>query len=210
MEDYVSEVISFYLTKEWWQAKKSTRESIKKRLVELALSSSSEDGVIKSVLYTSLRHDSDIIFWIMARDPDTVMHAKLAIEWLLSGFVVPSHGFISIYKLTHAHKELDNAKYFVAYPMSKSSEWYLIDEEERKRIIAEHVKMAMESKHNKGIVSYTTQSFGISDHEFVVLYELNNIPEWVSVTEELRHARARKWITSETPILLGIKGIEKL
>ncbi len=71
--------------------------------------------------------------------------------------------------------------------------------------MAEHVKIAVESKYNKGIVSYTTKAFGIADYEFVVIYEIPDIYDWVAVTEELRAAKARKWVTKETPIYAGIK-----
>jgi chlorite dismutase len=94
--------------------------------------------------------------------------------------------------------------------MSKDPSWYLLPEAERKSIIAAHVKIAIESSNNYGVISYTTESFGIGDWEFVVIYELRNIAKWVAVTEELRHAEARKWIRNETPILTGIKRIDGL
>ena len=56
-------------------------------------------------------------------------------------------------------------------------------------------------KEKKSVSVY----FGIADYEFVVIYEIPNIFEWVAVTEELRSAEARKWITNEAPILTGIR-----
>ncbi len=95
-------------------------------------------------------------------------------------------------------------EYFVAYPMSKSPEWYLLDYDERKEIMMDHIRSAMSNPEQEGIRSYTTYSFGIGDQEFVVLYEVPDLAKWSHVTEKLREAKARKWISKETPILIGM------
>ncbi|WP_162509407.1 chlorite dismutase family protein [Thermogymnomonas acidicola] len=87
--------------------------------------------------------------------------------------------------------------------MSKTPDWYLIGFEERKEILQEHIRMAVQHPENKDIRSYTTYSFGIGDQEFVVMYETDSLLNWSHVTEKLREARARKWIVKETPIFLG-------
>jgi len=74
---------------------------------------------------------------------------------------------------------------------------------EREDIMREHIKVAREHPKNKGIKSYTTYSFGVEDYEFVVIYEIPSLPEWVEVVEKLREVRARKWITREEPIITG-------
>jgi len=203
-EEYTSEVLSFYYTESFWElhdpSKSKKLDSIKLKLLDWAKSSKA----IKAEMYGSLRGDSDIIFWLMCKDPKEISKAKQMLEGMLSGFASFKHGFLSIYSEAKA-KGSENGEYFVAYPMSKTPEWYLLDKEESKRIVAEHVNIAVNSTHNNGIVSYTTKSFGIADHEFVVIYEIPSLYEWVKVTEELRSAKARKWITSETPILTGIK-----
>ncbi|MEM3794787.1 MAG: chlorite dismutase family protein, partial [Thermoprotei archaeon] len=57
---------------------------------------------------------------------------------------------------------------------------------------------------SKGIKSYTTYSYGLGDHEFVVMYEVDSLAAWSHVTAKLREAKARKWIVNEEPILVGV------
>ncbi len=101
-------------------------------------------------------------------------------------------------------------KYFVAYPMSKDREWYLINYEERKKILSGHIGTARSDKESTGILSYTTYSFGLGDQEFVVLYEVDDLGSWSHVTQKLREVMARKWIINESPIFIGIYNNDKL
>ncbi len=99
--------------------------------------------------------------------------------------------------------KVEPLKYFVAYPMKKSVDWYLLPFDEREKIMMEHINIAKNHPKNNGIRSYTTYSFGIGDYEFVVIYEIPNLSDWVEVVEKLREAKARKWITKEEPLLVG-------
>lgn len=199
MVDYISEVISF---------RGITNEKGDDPLRELRKFIGAwkrRDGTIKGEIYRSLRYDSDILIWFMAERPEDIYDAKSGACNILKGYEA-TMGFLSIYRMRHRPKERSGRhNYFVAYPMSKSPEWYLLDEAERKRIIAEHVGIATNSKSNDEIISYTTESFGIDDNEFVLIYELKSIANWVAVTEELRHATARRWVVNERPILTGIR-----
>ncbi len=200
-----SEVLSVRFSREWWGKSRSERKRIIKGLVKRLKDWKIDANAEKGELYVSLRSDSDLIFWFMAVKPESLVKAKLMVGEMIGTFALASHGFMSVYD-SHTTKETqrDNI-YFVAYPISKDREWYLLDEGERKRVTAQHIRIAVESKNNNGAVSYTTKSFGIGDNEFVVIYELAGIPEWVKVTEELRGAEARRWIRNEAPILLGIR-----
>ncbi|MEM0154675.1 MAG: chlorite dismutase family protein [Methanothrix sp.] len=203
--EYISEVLSFSYTQSWWSIKKEERASKLSQLSSKLKSWSISANAAKAESYDSLRGDSDILFWLMCRDPKMIIEAKLLIEEQLSGYATVKAGFLSAYQQSREKPNAEGKDYFVAYPMSKRPDWYLLDKDESKRIVADHVKIAMNSSHNGGINSYTTKSFGIADYEFVVIYEIPDIFEWVKVTEELRSAEARKWITNEAPILTGIK-----
>lgn len=204
MESFISEVISFKFSADWWKLEGNRRSAILVGLNAIIEKFSARMSVLKAAAYSSLRHDSDLIFWIMSKAPEEALEFKADIERQLNIYANPADGFLSVYESKGKTKGSDGNKYFVAYPMSKDPEWYLLDEITQKDIISEHVKIAVGSETNKGIISYTTSSFGIDDNEFVVMYELPSIPEWVLTTRELRGAKARKWIRNEMPILVGI------
>ncbi len=165
-------------------------------------------------LYDSLRGDCDIIGWASADDPSSIgnLMGEIKANFLDKAEFV--HSYLSIYQrspyLKNSMKIEDQIlkskkKYLVAYPMSKSNDWYLLPYEERKRIMDEHIRTAMTDPNNKDILSYTTYSFGLGDQEFVVIYETDSLYSWMKVTEKLREVEARKWIVKETPILTGIR-----
>jgi chlorite dismutase len=88
--------------------------------------------------------------------------------------------------------------------MIKDPTWYLEPSEDRKRIMSEHISMAVNDPENSDIRSYTTYSYGIGDQEFIVMYETDSLTDWSHVTQRLREAKQRKWITKEYPIFVGI------
>lgn len=175
---------------------------------------SKESGLAHFNIYHSLRGDCDLVGWVSANDPTQIEHFLRSMKDLLENKGEIVHSFMSIYQRSPYLKNSlkieeqileSERKYIIAYPMSKSNEWYLLPYEERKRIMDEHIKVAITDPNNKDILSYTTYSFGIGDQEFVVIYETDSLYSWMKVTEKLREVEARKWIIKETPILTGIR-----
>lgn len=169
-------------------------------------------------IYRSIRHDSDFLLWLSSFEPEKFGSFLNGLKLSSHGHVNPVHGFFSIYDdspYLRKNEELSEtlkgepSKFLVAYPMWKSNDWYQLSFDERKSIMAEHIGVAVSHPSNKGVRSYTTYSFGISDSEFVVIYEVKDLSAWSKVTQALREVKARKWITSETPVLVGSL-VEKL
>ncbi|MHB1439759.1 MAG: chlorite dismutase family protein [Cuniculiplasma sp.] len=165
-------------------------------------------------LYNSLRGDCDLIGWASADDPSNIQIFLKLLKAFIGERGEIIHSFMSIYKRSPYLKNSlkieeqinkSDKKYIVAYPMSKSNDWYLLPYEDRKRIMDEHIRTAVTDPNNKDILSYTTYSFGLGDQEFVVIYETDSLYSWMKVTEKLREVEARKWIIKEAPILTGIR-----
>lgn len=205
MGGFLSNVLAYKLRPSWWRLKKEKRTKVihdLKTILNEIHDIANQD--IKAEIYSSLRPDSSMIFWLLMKDSYGLNSVRAKLEKVLGSYASLKYGFLSIYD-ANKPKDSSGKEYFVAYPISKSPEWYLLPKEKRSEIMAEHIKLATSDINNKGINSYTTISFGIDDNEFVVLYELNSIPDWVAVTKNLREAEARKWITNEKPILVGSK-----
>ena len=169
--------------------------------------------------YKSIRHDNDILFWSASESPLNLEKLKEGINSAIGIYGKSEYSMFSLYEhspYTNAKNSLEDTlktepkKYFVAYPMSKDREWYLINYEERRKILAGHIGTARSDKESPGIISYTTYSFGLGDQEFVVLYEVDDLAAWSHVTEKLREVMARKWIINESPIFVGIYNGDKL
>ena len=163
--------------------------------------------------YRSLRHDCDIILWLSSFEPSDLAAFREGLNRKMGMFGQCTYSMLSLYEhspyLKAGQKLSDTLnlaplKYFITYPMNKDPEWYLVDPGERKTIMSEHIAMATTHPENRDIRSYTTYSYGISDQEFVVMYETDSLSQWSHVTARLREARQRKWVTKEYPIFAGI------
>lgn len=204
-------VLAYRMSPSWWSSDPVLRSRVVQRLNTLL--SELKQRFLLARLYSSLRWDCDFILWLAARQPEVFAEAKLDFNRALLGLGAPSFSMLSIYEDSpylrpggNLEDTLKNAplKFFVAYPMSKHPEWYLLDFEERKKELGEHIGLARTHPESKGIRSYTTYSYGIGDHEFVVVYEVDSLAAWSHVTAKLREAKARKWVTKEEPIFVGV------
>ncbi|MGC8506270.1 MAG: chlorite dismutase family protein [Thermoplasmata archaeon] len=199
------------LTPAYWNLDRDRRSSLNSDLD--SMKERFGEKLVSINMYLSVRSDSDLIFWFSSADIETIEHFKRSLRSTLREFSEPAYGMISLYEDSPYLKESGDlastlrhrpSKYFVSYPMVKSPEWYLTEYEKRKKIMAEHIGMAVSHPENRGIRSYTTYSFGLGDQEFVVLYETDTLVGWSHVTAKLREAEAHRWVTREHPIFIGI------
>lgn len=204
------EVISLRFLPNWWTLPRGERARVLASLREVEQQFSEKVISIKS--YASLSPNSSLIYWLSADDTLPLEDFRAAALSTLKGYCDESVYLFSIYKPSpytggnfdpRAVLREPALRYFVAYPMKKDVEWYLLPFKEREEVMREHIKVAKEHPKNKGIKSYTTYSFGVQDYEFVVIYEIPSLSDWVEVVEKLREVRARKWITREEPLLTG-------
>ncbi len=184
------------------------RASDRKRLFNKIRSLSKELGKKGTFIcrqYLSTKHNSDFIIWNMSDSYSGLLTFKTNLMDMGRGYLDETYSYLSVYEHPNvSYLEQDpRLKYLVAYPVKKDPKWYLLGKEEQTRIMKEHISIAVNSKYNKNIRSYTTSSFSIDDFEFLLLYEVDSITEWMKVARELRRAKARKWIIVENPVFVG-------
>jgi chlorite dismutase len=113
----------------------------------------------------------------------------------------------SIYsKAKRSAQELDpfteeRRTYFVIYPFSKTSEWYMKPREERQIMMNDHIRIG---KQYTDITQLLLYSFGMQDQEFVVAYEMEDLPLFSDLVYELRMTVARVYTLNDTPIITCI------
>ncbi len=117
------------------------------------------------------------------------------------GFTKPS-----IYTKGQSPQEInpftENRKnYFIVYPFVKTADWYLLNFEERKEMMYEHIRIG---KKYQEILQLLVYSFGLNDSEFVVAYETDDLIKFEELVEELRTSKARIYTKRDTPIITGI------
>jgi hydrogen peroxide-dependent heme synthase len=98
--------------------------------------------------------------------------------------------------------------YVSVYPFVRSYEWYLLDDAERRDMLAEHGLMAREYPD---VRANTVSCFSLNDYEWMLAFEADELHRIVDLMRHLRGARARRHTRVEIPFYTGRrKSVEEL
>ncbi|MET9336254.1 hydrogen peroxide-dependent heme synthase [Nonomuraea sp. NPDC003804] len=98
--------------------------------------------------------------------------------------------------------EEDPRGYVCVYPFVRSLEWYLLDDAERRSMLAEHGKMAREYPD---VRSNTVACFALNDFEWMLAFEADELHRIVDLMRHLRGAEARRHTRIEVPFYTGVR-----
>jgi hydrogen peroxide-dependent heme synthase len=201
----------FRVDPSWRRLDEAVKSRARDEFAEVLERTASEGVNLRGVYSTvGLRHDADMILWVVTHDLDAMQ--RLAVEinrstlgaYLESRYTYLGVALGSRYTSDHAPafvKGTPPKRYLSVYPFIKTHEWYQLPFEERRATMAEHGRMGREYPN---ILTNTVSSFGIADHEFVVAFEANDVGEMVRMVEYLRPAASRPYTKLDTPIFLGV------
>ncbi|MGN6523401.1 MAG: chlorite dismutase family protein, partial [Actinomycetes bacterium] len=79
-------------------------------------------------------------------------------------------------------------------------DWYLLPDEERKAMLAEHGHMA---RDYPDVRANTVASFALGDSEWMLAVEADELHRIVDLMRHLRGARARLHVREEVPFYTG-------
>ena len=119
----------------------------------------------------------------------------------LWGFTRPSQ-----YSKSRSRQQIEpfqtaRAPYLIIYPFTKTSDWYLMNQEVRQGMMNEHIRIGKQYASIKQLLLY---SFGLQDHEFVVVYETDDLSLFSTLVRDLRSTEARRFTLSDVPVHTGI------
>ncbi|MBI5292953.1 MAG: chlorite dismutase family protein [Chloroflexi bacterium] len=119
----------------------------------------------------------------------------------LWGFTRPSQ-----YTKTRSTQEIDpfaetRKRYLVIYPFVKTTDWYLMSRDARQGMMNEHIRLG---KQYEDITQLLLYSFGVQDQEFVVVYEMDDLPRFSDLVNELRSTDGRRYTLRDTPLHAAI------
>jgi chlorite dismutase len=159
-----------------------------------------------------LQAGADLLLWSLGPSLDALEERSAAVlrtgmgRWMavsesLLGVIQPSQ---YVKKPTPQEQSLfsgERSRYLVVYPFTKSAEWYLLDREERQRIMNEHMKVGHTYPEVRQLLA---NSFGLDDMDFLVAYETDDLPRFSELVRALRGTESRRSTVRDTPILVGI------
>lgn len=203
---------AYSYTDAYWNQPAADRSAIRQTLAEV-LPSLGEATHIYSVF--PARTDADLLLWTahtveeqgLAGDFMKGYAAKLAdfrkylapVETLW-GFTRPS-----MYSRGKSEQDIDpiqgnRTRFLVIYPFSKTKEWYLMSFDARQGMMNEHIKLGKQYFDVKQLLLY---SFGLQDYEFVVSYEVEELPRFSELVQGLRSTEGRRYTLIDSPIITG-------
>ncbi len=208
-EKYYFNFSFFQIDPKWrWMADLAKEESA--REVENVIKNSG----IKFRAYSTLglRSDADFLFWFAAKSIEEIQNVISKLYLTVFGkYVIPTQTYISCTRPSiYARKGRiisfvagnESKKYVIVYPFTKTREWYLLPQEERQKMMDEHIDV---SQKYPDIVLNTTYSFGIDDQDFMLAFETDELRDFQDLIMDLRETKVSKYVKVDTPMIPCVK-----
>ncbi|AWH92198.1 hydrogen peroxide-dependent heme synthase [Dietzia lutea] len=96
--------------------------------------------------------------------------------------------------------EEEPGAYISVYPFVRSYEWYLLPDEERRQILAEHGRAAREYPD---VRANTVPAFSLGDYEWILAFEAPQLDRIVDLMRIMRSTEARRHVREEIPFFTG-------
>jgi chlorite dismutase len=90
--------------------------------------------------------------------------------------------------------------YVCVYPFVRSTEWYVLPEEERRAMLVEHGRAA---RDYPDVRSNTAAAFALGDYEWILAFEADDLVRIVDLMRHLRATKARLHMREELPFFTG-------
>src|SRR5690242_21513915 len=156
-----------------------------------------------------LRADADLMVWWHAETAEALQEAYGRLRRTALGrHLDPVWSQMALHRPAEFNKshipaflaEEEPRRYVSVYPFVRSYEWYLLDPAERRRLLAEHGKMAREYPD---VRANTVACFSLNDYEWILAFEADELHRIVDLMRHLRGAEARLHTRVEIPFYTG-------
>lgn len=156
-----------------------------------------------------LRADADLMVWWHSDESTTLQSAYHAFRATALGRALrPVWSVQALHRPAEFNKSHIPAfmadeqarDYLCVYPFVRSYEWYLLPDEERRAMLAEHGGMA---RGYPDVRANTVSSFALSDYEWLLAFEADELHRIVDLMRHLRGSRARLHVREEIPFYTG-------
>jgi hydrogen peroxide-dependent heme synthase len=158
---------------------------------------------------SGLRADADFMVWWHAADSDDLQDAYARFRrTALGALCEPVWSSMALHRPAEFNKShvpaflADNEPrgYLCVYPFVRSYDWYLLPDEERRAMLAEHGQQA---RGFPDVRANTVASFALGDYEWMLAFEADELHRIVDLMRELRASRARLHVRAEVPFYTG-------
>lgn len=169
-----------------------------------------KDVVVRGTYDVSgLRADADVMIWWHSESSDALQEAySLFRRTKLGRALEPVWSNMALHRPAEFNKSHIPAfladevarDYVSVYPFVRSYDWYLLPDEDRRRMLADHGKMA---RGFPDVRANTVPSFSLGDYEWILAFEADELYRIVDLMRHLRGSEARMHVREEVPFYTG-------
>jgi len=167
-------------------------------------------------LVQGIESGGDVLVWSSMRVPDACDPGRYFVSRARADnahrdVIEPAHVLWGLtrpseYSKARSAQEIDpfadeRSPYLVMYPFTKTADWYLLGRDTRQGMMNEHIRIG---KQFRDITQLLLYSFGLQDHEFLVVYETGDLSQFSRLVYDLRDTEARRYTKGDTPLHTGV------
>ena len=166
---------------------------------------------------SSLRADADLMVWMHDGTPEdlqwalrelrrTTMLRDLLPTWNAMG--VHRDAEFSASHLPSFMRGKEPEAWVTVYPFVRSYDWYILPDEERRAMLADHGRKGSEYRQ---VLANTVASFALGDYEWILALEAPELVDLVDLMRHLRQTEARRHVREELPFFTGRRiGVDEI
>jgi chlorite dismutase len=170
-----------------------------------------QSGVALRGLYdvSGLRADADLMIWLTGSSADGLQRALRILRRSAElAACSPSWNALGVHReaefsRNHAPaflRGLAPKAWVTVYPFVRSYDWYLLPEDERRTMLADHGRKGSEYPT---VQTNTVASFALGDYEWILALEADDPVDLVDLMRHLRQTEARRHVRDEVPFFTG-------
>jgi chlorite dismutase len=180
-------------------------------LIAAAQAAVADDGLVVRGWYdvAGLRADADLMVWWHAETVEEVQGAYQRLRASdLGRHLLPVWSVVGLHRpaeFNRAHVPAFLAgepagDYMTVYPFVRSYDWYVLPEDDRRRMLVEHGQAA---RGYADVRANTVSAFALGDYEWILAFEAQELHRIVDLMRDLRATDARLHVREEVPFYTG-------
>lgn len=158
---------------------------------------------------SGLRADADLMVWLHGSEPEAIQAGLRTLrraEPLTT--LLPVWNAMGVHRdaeFTASHlpaflRGKEPEAWLTVYPFVRSYEWYILPDDERRQMLADHGRKGAEYRQ---VLANTVASFALGDYEWILALEAPELVDLVDLMRHLRQTEARRHVREEVPFFTG-------
>ena len=188
----------------------SDREAMTAEVESLFADLGADDVIVRGVYdIQGMRADADLMVWWHAESSDALQDAYASFRRTSLGMhCEPAWSAMALHRPAEFNRshvpaflaDEEPKAYVCVYPFVRSLDWYVLPDEDRRAMLAEHGQMGREYAD---VRANTVAAFALGDYEWVLAFEADELHRIVDLMRHLRSSRARLHVREELPFHTG-------